>query len=138
MKTLNTVALAQRLCSTGTEYDSLIVVDAYNNGGASNWSSTFPSIIDTVHEESEPLTLVFETQEEARTAFTKLCHDAVDGGSQLVTGTITLIMPDEFSSSSILEGRRDIETISFDLTDDKEYPAFEDGALVHHMRLDRL
>lgn len=135
MTILSTLALAQALAKANDAI--LVVVDAYNSGGSSSWTRTFPSLDgDHLDKLGDPFAVSFENRDEAQAFFSTLCRDAAEG-SGCVGGTISYVARDADSIGRFAENAT-VDTITFDIGDDKDYPAFSGGVVERHMILERI
>lgn len=135
MTILSTLALAQTLARATDAV--LVVVDANNAGGSLNWSQTFPSLDEAQTDAlGEPFAIAFDDRREAQDFFTTLCRDAGDG-SRLIGGTISYVSRDAGSIGRFAENAT-VETVTFDIGDDHDHPAFENGVLVRHEIVSRI
>jgi len=135
MATLSMLALAQTLAKA-TE-TAIVVVDAHNAGGVSNWSHSFPGLDgDAAESLGEPFAMTFDDRGEAQAVFSRLCRDAADGSS-LIGGDIHYVARDDASVGRFAENAT-VQTVSFDIGEDKEHPVFAYGSLGREVIVDRI
>lgn len=117
MTALKIVELTQELAQfTNKTY---IVIDAFNDGGSSNWPISFPSLDEEQKDAlGEPFVIPFNSRSEAQEFYTKVCRDLTEG-SKLVSGWVIYI--------SCQNG--ETEKITFDSSSDEVRPVYENGEL---------